>query len=166
MKAKLFNVPEASAVHFKQPLTRTARAMMWCGARRTVVHPPEEWTLTLGAVFGDAAVHGVEVRERVWWLWPMPWVGAITGPSRIWLRGRAEDFFADPEFVLHEYCHVLHQWDTRRLSILRYLRESLRVGYWRNAYEVEARAFASRELGRCRRLLAEARVRDGGTRAA
>lgn len=119
----------------------------------------DDWALTLGALFGDEAVRGVEVRERVWWLKPMPWVAAITGPSRIWLRGQAEDFFADPEFVLHEYHHVLNQWATRRLSIFRYLREWLRVGYRRNAFEVEARAFAAREGGRCRVLLAEARAR-------
>ncbi|MFN5009712.1 MAG: hypothetical protein ACK5F5_00605 [Gammaproteobacteria bacterium] len=117
----------------------------------------DDWALTLGALFGDEAVRGVEVRERVWWLKPMPWVAAITGPSRIWLRGQAEEFFADPEFVLHEYYHVLNQWDTRRLSIFRYLREWLRVGYRRNAFEVEARNFAAREVGRCRQLLAAAR---------
>lgn len=130
------------------------------------VRLPDDWALTLGTLFGSRAV-GVEVRERVWWLKPMPWVAAITGPSRIWLRGRAEDFFADPEFVLHEYCHVINQWDTRQLSILRYLKEWWRVGYWRNIYEVEARSFAAREVGRCRVLLAEARSRGAaGTRAA
>lgn len=129
------------------------------------VRLPDDWALTLGALFGSRAV-GVEVRERVWWLLPMPWVAAITGPSRIWLRGRAEDFFADPEFVLHEYCHVINQWDTRRLSISRYLREWVRVGYWRNVFEVEARTFAAREVGRCRVLLAKARSQGGGSRAA
>ena len=122
----------------------------------------DDWALTLGALFGDEAVRGVRLRESVWWLRPLPWVAAITGPSRIWLRGRADDFFADPEFVLHEYCHVLRQWDTGRLSVLRYLHEWLRVGYWHNVYEVEARAFAARECGRCRGLLAAARGRTDG----
>ena len=121
------------------------------------VRLPDGWRAALGEVFGPEAVAGVQVRERVWWLQPLPWVVAITGPSRVWLRGRADDFFADPELVLHEYHHVINQWDTRRLSISRYLREWLRVGYWRNAFEVEARAFAAREVGRCRRLLTEAR---------
>ncbi|MFM7707394.1 MAG: hypothetical protein ACKO9D_05145 [Gammaproteobacteria bacterium] len=129
------------------------------------VRLPEDWTLTLIALFDEAAVRSVVVRERVWWLLPLPWVAAITGPSRIWLRGRAEDFLADPEFVLHEYCHVINQWDTRRLSIYRYLREWWRVGYWRNVYEMEARAFAAREVGRCRQLLAAARAQDTRTRA-
>ena len=121
------------------------------------VHLADDWAQTLAVVFGAEAVRAVEVRERVWWLRPLPWVVAITGPSRVWLRGRADDFFADPELVLHEYYHVLNQWDTQQLSILRYLREWLRAGYWRNVFEVEARAFAAREVGRCRRLLAEAR---------
>lgn len=130
------------------------------------VRPPDDWVMALATLFGQEAARRVVVHERVWWLQPLPWVAAITGPSRIWLRGGAEDFFADPEFVLHEYCHVIDQWDARRLSVLRYLREWWRVGYWRNAYEVEARDFAAREVGRCRRLLAEARAREGGARAA
>jgi hypothetical protein len=130
------------------------------------VRPPDDWVMVLATLFGQEAARSVVLRERVWWLRPLPWVAAITGPSRIWLRGRAEDFFADPDLVLHEYCHVINQWDTRRLSIPRYLIEWCRVGYWRNAYEVEARAFAARELGRCRRLLAEARTRESGARAA
>ena len=133
--------------------------------KRTHVHLSDDWAMTLGVLFGEGSVRTVQVHERVWWLWPLPWVAAITGPSRIWLRGRAEDFFADPEFVLHEYCHVLNQWDTRRLSIFRYLREWLRVGYWRNLYEVEARSFAAREVGRCCQLLTEARTRDAGKRS-
>ena len=130
------------------------------------VRLPDDWALTLATVFGHEAARSVVVRERVWWLRPMPWVVAITGPSRIWLRGRAEDFFADTELVLHEYYHVINQWDTRRLSILRYLREWLWVGYWRNKFEVEARAFAAREVGRCGQLLAEARTRADGARPA
>ena len=126
----------------------------------------DDWAQALGALFGCDAACTVMVQERVWWLRPMPWVAAITGPSRIWLRGRAEDFFADPEFVLHEYYHVINQWDTRRLSVSRYLWEWLRVGYWRNAFEVEARAFAAREVGRCRQVLAEVRSRDPGRRLA
>jgi hypothetical protein len=132
----------------------------------TPVRLPDDWALTLATLFGQEAARSVVVYERVWWLRPLPWVAAITGPSRIWLRGRAEDFFADPELVLHEYYHVIDQWDTRRLSILRYLREWLRVGYWRNEFEVEARAFAARQLGRCCQLLAEARTREGGSGAA
>ncbi|GFE78322.1 hypothetical protein GCM10011487_03220 [Steroidobacter agaridevorans] len=62
------------------------------------------------------------------------------------LRGSAKDFWNDPELILHEYFHVLRQWQTRRLTIWRYLQESARNGYWHNCYEIEARAFAAAHL--------------------
>lgn len=68
---------------------------------------------------------------------------ATTRRSRILLRGAAADFWKDPELVLHEYFHVLRQWQPRRLTVWRYLLEWLRHGYWHNRYEVEARAFAA-----------------------
>jgi hypothetical protein len=119
--------------------------------------PPAGVATALAGIFGADALAAVQVRERVWWLKPLPWIRAITGPGRIWLRGSADNFFADPELVLHEYCHVLEQWDRRRLSVLRYLGESLRRGYWQNRFEVEARRFAARELPGFETRLAEAR---------
>ena len=48
----------------------------------------------------------------------------------------------DPELVLHEYFHVLRQWNTGALTTWRYVRESLRRWLSRqNRFEVEARAF-------------------------
>jgi hypothetical protein len=111
----------------------------------------------LEGIFGADALAAVQVHERVWWLKPLPWIRAITGPGRIWLRGSAADFFADPALVLHEYCHVIRQWAPGRLSVLRYLAESLRRGYWRNRFEVEARCFAARERPGFETRLAEAR---------
>jgi hypothetical protein len=67
---------------------------------------------------------------------------ATTRRQRIYLRGSAQDFFANPWLMLHEYCHVIHQWQPRTLSLRRYLIECLRHGYWNNRFEVEARAFA------------------------
>jgi len=119
--------------------------------------PPADMATALAGIFGADAIAAVQVRERVWWLKPLPWIRAITGPGRVWLRGSAEDFFADPELVLHEYCHVLEQWDPRRLSVMRYLGESLRRGYWQNRFEVEARRFAARELPAFEMRLAETR---------
>ena len=78
---------------------------------------------------------------------------ATTRPRCIFLRGRAADFFADPALILHEYCHVLSQWETGTLTVSRYLGECLRRGYWNNRYEVEARAFAERNLAQFRSLL-------------
>ncbi|MDE2451496.1 MAG: DUF4157 domain-containing protein [Gammaproteobacteria bacterium] len=71
---------------------------------------------------------------------------ATTRRRRIYLRGSAEDFFDDPWLMLHEYCHVLKQWEPGHLTILRYCLECLRKGYWNNRFEVEARAFADRSL--------------------
>lgn len=124
--------------------------------RDTVPLPPA-LAEALAEVFGADALRQVDIRERVWWLRPLPWVAAITGPGRIWLRGSAEAFFQDPGLVLHEYCHVLRQWNPGRLSVLRYLTEWSRVGYWRNRFEIEARSFAAHELPRVEQRLAEAR---------
>ena len=68
---------------------------------------------------------------------------ATTRRGRILLRGSAKDFWNDPELILHEYFHVLRQWQPRRLTIWKYLTESARMGYWHNCYEIEARAFAA-----------------------
>jgi hypothetical protein len=48
--------------------------------------------------------------------------------------------------VLHEYFHVLRQWNAGTLTVGRYVWEALRRGYRRNRYEVEARAFARDQL--------------------
>ncbi len=67
---------------------------------------------------------------------------ATTRRRRIYLRGSAADFFKNPALMLHEYCHVLKQWEPRTLTVPRYLVESARRGYWDNRFEIEARAFA------------------------
>jgi hypothetical protein len=48
--------------------------------------------------------------------------------------------------MLHEYCHVIHQWQPGTLTVARYLAECLRHGYWENRFEIEARAFADRHF--------------------
>jgi hypothetical protein len=68
---------------------------------------------------------------------------ATTRKARIYLRGSAASFFADPWLMLHEYCHVIRQWQPGTLTVPRYLIECLRRGYWNNRFEVEARAFAA-----------------------
>jgi hypothetical protein len=78
---------------------------------------------------------------------------ATTRRGRILLAGPAESFWRDPELVLHEYFHVLRQWQPRRLTIVRYLIECARHGYWLNIYEIEAREFAAAHAPRLRRLL-------------
>ena len=51
-----------------------------------------------------------------------------------------ENFLADERWVKHELCHV-KQFAERGyvLFIIKYLWESLRVGYYNNRYELEAR---------------------------
>ncbi len=52
-----------------------------------------------------------------------------------------ENFLADQRWVKHEVCHV-KQFDANGyvMFTIKYLWESLRVGYYNNKYEVEARA--------------------------
>lgn len=78
---------------------------------------------------------------------------ATTRRNRIYLSGPAANFWRDPELLLHEYYHVLRQWQPGRLTVARYLVESVRNGYWRNRYEIEARAFAAGHAARLRHLL-------------
>lgn len=78
---------------------------------------------------------------------------ATTRRRRIYLRGSAADFFQNPSLMLHEYCHVLKQWEPRTLTLWRYLVEWLRRGYWNNRFEVEAREFAAANRPRLQALL-------------
>ena len=113
---------------------------------------PSAALTAVGAVFGEPVSH-VRIVEHS--LYARLHIGAraTTRRSRILLAGSAEDFWRDPELVLHEYFHVLRQWQPRRLTILRYLIESIRNGYWRNAFEIEARDFAAQHAARYRSLL-------------
>ena len=78
---------------------------------------------------------------------------ATTRPRRIYLRGGAAEFFGNPWLVLHEYCHVVRQWQNGRLTLPRYLLECLRRGYWNNRFEVEAREFADLNVAQLHALL-------------
>jgi hypothetical protein len=83
---------------------------------------------------------------------------ATTRRRCIYLRGSASDFFDDPWLMLHEYWHVIKQWEPRTLTIRSYLLECLRRGYWNNRFEVEARAFADAKTHSFRAMLAAARA--------
>ena len=73
-----------------------------------------------------------------------------------------EDFFADPPLMLHEYYHVLRQWNRGRLTLAGYLREWWRVGYWSNRYERQARRFVDLRLPALHEWL-DRRARDPAT---
>ena len=96
----------------------------------------------------------VRIIQRSWRVRWHPRMHATTRRNRIYLRGTIEEFASDPALVLHEYFHVLEQWNPRRLTRWRYLVEYLRRGYSANRFEAETREFVARNLGRFRRLIA------------
>jgi hypothetical protein len=113
---------------------------------------PAPMRQALQEIFGERIDH-VRVIEHSIYARMHIGARATTRRNRILLRESAADFWADPELVLHEYFHVLRQWQPRRLTIWRYLAEWWRRGYWNNVYEVEARAFAARHCEPLRRLM-------------
>jgi hypothetical protein len=103
---------------------------------------PAPIATALREVFGESVDH-IRVIENSLYARMHFGARATTRRGRILLRGSAKDFWNDPELILHEYFHVLRQWQPRRLTIWSYLKESARRGYWHNCYEIEARAFAA-----------------------
>ena len=115
---------------------------------------PESVRIALVKFFGDEIARVVVIENsffaRLHW-------GALatTRRRRIYLRGGAKVFFNDPALMMHEYFHVVKQWEPRRLTSTRYVFEWLRRGYWRNRFEVEARQFTAANLSKFRLLLAQ-----------
>ncbi len=114
---------------------------------------PRALRTALVELLGEDA-RGVELIEHSWRVRWHPRALAATRPNRIYLRGSLEEFARDAELVLHEYFHVLEQWRPRRLTRWRYVWEWLRRGYRDNRFEVEAREFAEKNLGKFRLLVA------------
>ena len=107
----------------------------------------------LEALFGDP-VDDVEIVEHSWYARLHFGARATTRRNRILLPGPASDLVADRELMLHEYFHVLRQWNRGRLSLRAYLVEWLRHGYWRNRYERQARRYVALRQAAFERLLA------------
>jgi hypothetical protein len=128
-----------------------------CGHnRRTMarkVQPPADVRAALEELLGQS-VAGVQVVEHSWFARAHLRAVATTRPRRIYLRGSASEFFDDPVLTLHEYCHVICQWQSGRLTVSRYVLEWFRRGYWDNRFEIEAREFAADNVYRYRALLA------------
>jgi hypothetical protein len=106
---------------------------------------PRALEAALEAVLGERVDH-VRVIEHSLYARLHPRAIATTRRRRIYLRGSAREFFDDPWLMLHEYCHVLKQWEPGELTVGRYYLECLRRGYWNNRFEVEARGFADRHV--------------------
>jgi len=78
---------------------------------------------------------------------------ATTRENAIYLRDSGASFIANHDLVLHEYYHVIRQWNTGALSVPGYVIESFRSGYWNNKFEVEARQFARDNVEQFKRNL-------------
>ena len=112
---------------------------------RTGDRMPVELRRALQDVFGRS-VDDVELHEHSWFAKLHGRAVATTRFNTIYLRGSAEEFFARPDLMLHEYFHVLKQWNRGRMTVLSYLLEWRRRGYWNNRYERHARRFARTRL--------------------
>jgi hypothetical protein len=131
---------------------------MWIGR---AVSLPDAVGTSLETVFG-AAVRHVRIIEHSLFVRMHGRAVATTRRGCIYLRGSAADFFADPWLMLHEYCHVIRQWEPRTLTVTGYLVECMRNGYWNNRFEIEARGFADAHTYALRGLL----MKDGPPRSA
>lgn len=116
------------------------------------VPAPASARIALATFFGDDVTR-VEVIEYSFFA-RLHWNAlATTRRRRIYLRGSAQDFFNDPALMLHEYFHVVKQWEPRLLTSVRYVVECLRCGYWNNRFEAEARQFTADHVHRLQLLL-------------
>jgi hypothetical protein len=115
---------------------------------------PRQTRVALERVF-EAPVDGIIVIENSLYARAHLSMRATTRPNRILLAITGAEFVADPEFLLHEYFHVVRQWRPGHLTRWRYLAESARRGYWANRYEQEARAFVASARERFDRYLLE-----------
>jgi len=117
---------------------------------------PQSIAASLELLFGERIEHVRVVEYSL--IARLHWRAIATTRRRcIYLRGSAADFFENPWLMLHEYCHVLKQWEPRTLTTSRYVLECLRRGYQNNRFEVEAREFADTNLHRLRALLTSSR---------
>ncbi|HEX4647459.1 MAG TPA: DUF4157 domain-containing protein [Steroidobacteraceae bacterium] len=121
---------------------------------------PDDVREALERVLGVGIGH-VRVIEHSWYARAHGRALATTRRGRIYLSGGAPEFFANPRLMLHEYCHVVRQWEAGTLTLARYAGEWLRRGYWNNRFEVEARAFADAHA----RALRVALTRSGAAAA-
>lgn len=138
--------------------------MTWLGH---AISLPEKVSASLEVLF-ERPVSYVRVFEHSWYVRLHGRAVATTRRGRIYLRGSAAEFFENPWLMLHEYCHVIKQWEPRTLTLCNYLAECMRRGYWNNRFEIEARAFADAHAHRLHRMLqgtATPATLPGGTSA-
>ena len=118
--------------------------------RFRILEPVVGRAITLPAPLADAFPELGRVRWRRggwpprvagWFLW-MTSVSAVTLWNTVWL---APDAPLHPALLLHELRHV-HQFGASRLFPVAYVWESLRRGYLRNRFEVDADRWSAGRL--------------------
>jgi hypothetical protein len=119
---------------------------------RTGDRIPAPLRAALAELFGQP-VDDIEIVEHSWFARLHGRARATTRRNRIYLNGSIDEFFADHDLLLHEYYHVLRQWNRGRMSLLSYLREWWRRGYWDNRFERQARRFVSLRLPAFQRMI-------------
>jgi hypothetical protein len=124
-------------------------SVTWIGRAITL---PETVSTSLEVLL-ERPVHHVQVFEHSLFVRLHGRAIATTRRGRIYLRGSGAEFFDNPWLMLHEYWHVIKQWEPRTLTIRSYIAECIRQGYWNNRFEVEARAFADAQAHRLRTML-------------
>lgn len=109
----------------------------------------------LEKIFGQSAA-GVNVRNKR--IVKNEWITTRRNSIRLPSDFSASDFFSRPHLVLHEYYHVLRQWNTGELSRRAYAAEFLRNGPAEgNRFEDAANAFADGNLSAFQKCLEEAK---------
>jgi hypothetical protein len=129
----------------------------WLMPRPAGYRLPEPLAAALAQVFGEDVRH-VRIIEYSRYA-RLHGARATTRPGVIYVTTSGDEFARDHDLVLHEYFHVLKQWQPGRLTRLRYLAELARKGYRANRYEREARAFAAAAMPQLAALLARTDMR-------
>jgi RHS repeat-associated protein len=101
--------------------------------------PTPKMKACLEKLFGEP-IGSVKIDEKVD---PKASYIATTRKNLIIIKIPCNDFLNDASTVLEEYYHVLRQWNTGRLTRLKYALEYLKHGYENNIYEIEAKKFAN-----------------------
>lgn len=115
-----------------------------------LVSIPARDLAALTKTFGPSAAH-VEIVEQSRFA-KLHRALATTRRNRIYLACDVDCFLRDPDLMLHEYYHVIAQWNAGQLSVAKYLWESLKRGYRNNRFEVAACQFARAHAAEFKRL--------------
>jgi len=138
------------------PLYRPSQNEQQRSNRNRVFRPDDRYVNALAIAFDTSpeAIQAITVTEYADFADQHRAV-AVTRVNAIWVAVAGDRFFASEHLTLHEYYHVLAQWNTGDLTVARYLVEWARQGFDYNKirYEVEANRFADKNVQRYRSLL-------------